>query len=230
MTSSRDLFDASEKDAIRRAVEEAEGRTAGEIVPYVVGASDEYEGALWKGGVLGALAMALLAGLVRAWMALRWLAPPLLEEWGGGGMLLWLVAPPVIGAAGGMALSTFVPFFKRALVSAEVMDRRARRRAGMAFLEEEIFATRDRTGILIFLSLFEHRVVILGDSGINARVEAVDWQGIVDDLAAGIRAGRAADALVEAIGRCGELLERKGVEIRPDDTDELADDLRLKDR
>lgn len=144
--------------------------------------------------------------------------------------MLWLVAPPVIGAAGGMALSTFVPFVKRALVSAEVMDRRARRRAGMAFLEEEIFATRDRTGILIFLSLFEHRVVILGDSGINARVEEADWQGIVDDLAAGIRAGRAAGALVEAIGRCGELLERKGVEIRPDDTDELADDLRLKDR
>ena len=36
-----------------------------------------------------------------------------------------------------------------------------------AFVEEEVFSTRDRTGILLFLSLFEHRVVVLGDSGIN---------------------------------------------------------------
>lgn len=219
MPRTRDLFDASEKETIRRAVDEAEGRTAGEIVPFVVGASDEYESAFWKGAVLGGLAVALVAAvgreLVETWASATW---------------LWLIAPTMIGVAAGMFASTLVPLVKRTLVTEEIMDKRCRRRAALAFVEEEVFATRDRTGILIFLSLFERRVVILGDSGINARVEEAEWQEISDDLAAGIRAGRAAAALVEAIDRCGELLERKGVAIRPDDTDELADDLRLRDR
>ena len=36
--------------------------------------------------------------------------------------------------------------------------------------EEEVFSTEDRTGILLLLSLFEHRVVVLGDAGIKAKV------------------------------------------------------------
>jgi putative membrane protein len=100
----------------------------------------------------------------------------------------------------------------------------------VAFLEEEIFRTRERTGILIFLSLFEHRVVILGDEGINRRVEKEEWEGIVDDLVSGIRAGETVEGLVEAITRCGELLERRGVAIREDDADELRDHLRSRER
>jgi putative membrane protein len=99
-------------------------------------------------------------------------------------------------------------------------------RAAAAFLEAEVFATRDRTGVLIFLALFEHRVVVLADSGIAARVEPGAWKGISDRLAAGIREGRAAAALIEAIGACGRLLAERRVERRPDDVSELPDHLR----
>ena len=100
----------------------------------------------------------------------------------------------------------------------------------MAFLEEEVFSTRDRSGILIFLALFEHRVVVLGDSGINEVVPEDAWQHVVDDLVAGIRARRPAEALVAAIHECGRLLEAHQVEIRPDDTDELPNELRIRER
>ncbi len=110
------------------------------------------------------------------------------------------------------------------------MARRVGRRASVAFLEEEVFKTRERTGILIFVSLFERRVVVLGDEGIHRRVKPGEWEGIVADIVAGIRARRPADALIEAIGRCGALLERRGVELRPDDKDELADGLRTRER
>ena len=109
------------------------------------------------------------------------------------------------------------------------LDRRTRRRAAVAFLEEDVFKTRDRTGVLIFLSLFERRVVVMGDEGINRAVETADWQAIVDRLVGGIHEGRPGDALVEAIGECGKLLESKEVAIRPDDTDELSDELRRHD-
>jgi putative membrane protein len=61
-------------------------------------------------------------------------------------------------------------------------------------------------------------------------VEEGAWQGLVDRLVAGVRAGRLAEALVAAVAECGDLLERHGVAIEPDDTDELANEPRVRDR
>ena len=97
------------------------------------------------------------------------------------------------------------------------------------FVEEEVFDTRDRTGILLFVSLFEHRIEVVGDSGINDKVEPAEWVEVVDLVRAGIRRQSLADGLVQAVERCGDLLHRRGVEVRPDDTDELADDVRVRD-
>ena len=117
---------------------------------------------------------------------------------------------------------------RRLVLSGEEMDREVRQRAVEAFVEHEVFATRERTGVLIFLSLFERRVVVLGDSGINARVKPGEWDGIVAGIVAGIKRGQPGQALVEAIGRCGELLQREGVERRADDANELPDRLHLE--
>ncbi|MCK5573198.1 MAG: hypothetical protein KAJ12_10575, partial [Bacteroidetes bacterium] len=58
------LFSEQDKERIKKAVDEAERMTAGEIVPYVVGESDPYDEALWRGGsFLGAVVMGLLAFL-----------------------------------------------------------------------------------------------------------------------------------------------------------------------
>lgn len=111
--------------------------------------------------------------------------------------------------------------------------RRSRRRLPLgeaAFLEEEVFDTRERTGILVMLALFEHRAVILADSGIHQNVEPGTWDGLVDELVERIRAGRPAAAMIEVIEKCGEILERGGVERREDYTDELADAPRIRDR
>ncbi|MFQ5527191.1 MAG: TPM domain-containing protein [Thermoanaerobaculia bacterium] len=213
-----ELFGESATERIRAAVNEAEGRTSGEIVPYVVGSSDTYAGSYWLSALFGALAGPLAA----------WAAYERLELWGLPA-LAWLVGPAFAGAVAGWVAARLVPAWRRWLAGAETLERRTRRRAAVAFLEEEVFKTRDRTGILIFLSLFEHRVVVLGDEGINRKVEQPEWEGIVEGIVSGIRTGRPADALVEAIGRCGELLQELGFEIAPDDTDELSDELRRRD-
>lgn len=211
------LFSAADLERVRAAVGRAEGRTSGEIVPYVVERSDGYEGAAWKAAALGAVCGPLVA------LALR----VTLDYWGGAGGV-WLVAPAVLGALAGL-LAGRLAAVKRAMVPEAVMTRRVQRRAAVAFLEEEVFSTSERTGTLIFLSVFERRVVVLGDSGINRRVSAQEWQAVTDGLVEGIRAGRAAEALIEALGRCGEFLERKGVERRAEDENELADDLRTRE-
>jgi putative membrane protein len=72
--------------------------------------------------------------------------------------------------------------------------------------------------------------VVLADRGINAKVEPGTWEGIVERLAAGARAGHLGDALVSAIEECGRLLQAHGVARRDDDVDELSDAARLRDR
>ena len=211
------FFSPDELAEIERAVKAAERRTSGEIVPYVVGRSDDYPQAAWKGACAGALVAALAAAAVRAWGGFWGPAP----AW-------WLALPPLAGAALGLLAVALVPPLRRALVAGADLEEAVGRRAGLAFLEQEVFKTAERTGILIFLSLFERRVVVLGDAGINRAVAQEKWQAIVDEIVAGIRAGTPGAALSRAIGRCGELLERHRVERRPDDRDELPDHLRIK--
>jgi putative membrane protein len=213
-----DLFSDAELAAIQAATDDAERRTAGEIVSYIVERIDDYAEGRWLAATLGSLSLALVAGAIHAFGG----------YWGGWGVL-WITLPALVGAGLGYLVGG-LDRVTRLLVPSDTLDRRAQLRAEAAFLEEEVFRTRDRTGILVFLALFEHRAVILADEGIHRAVPAGEWDRLVAELTAGIRAGRAVQALIGVIERCGELLERHQVDRRPDDENELADAPRLKER
>jgi putative membrane protein len=215
----RDFFDEAGRAAIRRAADSAEGRSSGEIVPYVVGRSDDYPEAAWTGASLGAIGASGLAGLVYHFGAV----------WGAAS-LVWLVLPAFAGAGLGFLAGGRIPAVGRRLISAESIERRVRLRAEAAFLEERVFDTRDRTGILVMVSLHERRALVLADAGINAKVAQEEWQAIVDRLVAGIRQGQPAVAMAAAITECGDLLASRKVERRDDDENELSDELRIHDR
>jgi len=205
------LFSAEERERIAAAVKAAERHTAGEIVPCILAQSDEYEEAIWRGGALAAfLAFAVfycLRVFTDTWLPLG------LGAMGAG---------VALAGGAGMLLAQWAPPLRRLLAGEELMDRRVTGRALQTFVEEEIFATRERTGILILLSLFEHEVRVLGDAGINARVAQEEWEGVVRTITQGMRQGQAAQGLIAAIAQCGALLERCGVARRADDTDELG--------
>lgn len=213
------LTDA-ELQRIREAVTAAEARTSGEIVPYIVERSGSYEVAVWRGASFLAvgtmLGAALLLQFYGGW-GLGWL-------YTGWGMALLASLAGVVGAV----LAATIPPLKRLLAGQDRLASRVHRRAALAFLDEEVFKTRDRTGILLFVSLFEHRIEVLGDEGINRQVTPDEWVEVVDTIRHGVRRGHLADGLVEAIAMCGRLLEEKGVAIRHDDTDEISDKVRLR--
>jgi putative membrane protein len=213
------LFSEQDLKRIREAVQEAEKKTSGEIVPFVVEQSDDYERAIWRGASATGV-LALLVFLVLYTFTEWWLPFPL--------PVVLLVTLAAFGC--GMTLTHYVAPVKRLLAGRDLMHRRAGQRAAEAFVAEEVFDTRDRTGILIFVSVFERQVLVVGDSGINAHVNKGEWDDVVQTIIQGIRRGSFADGIVEAIGKCGQLLERRGVERRSDDTDELRDDLRMSDR
>jgi len=212
------FFSEADLREIEQAVRAAESRTSGEIVPYAVSHSDHYESAAWEGAALGAVAAAVVAGVARYFG----------DVWGVPS-LAWILLPPAIGAALGYLAAATIGPLKLALAGAAKVEHRVRQRATAAFLDSEVFKTRGRTGVLIFLSLLERRVVVMADSGIHARVEQNEWDSIVAGIVDGIRAGRPGNALAGAIARCGELLERHEVARAADDTDELPDTLQMRE-
>lgn len=211
------LFSESDRQRIAQAVARAEERSRGEIVTVVVDASDDYDVTVWRAALFGAL-----GGLVVA------LVVHLLGGFWGGDPLYWGAVPAFAGAASLFVLVGRIAALRRMLTPDDLLEHRVRQRAETAFLEHEVFDTRDRSGVLLFLSLFEHRVVVLGDVGINAVVEPGEWQAVVDTVVAAIRAGRPADGVVEAVERCGPLLDRAGLARRADDVDELPDAPRIE--
>lgn len=210
------LFSDADLERISEAVRKAEGKTSGEIVPYFVERSDAYEAAVWRGGAL----LASLTAMVLVAVHL------MTEAWIGLGLIEVILL--VAGAAGlGMALTFWVPGLKRLLAGNDLIEQRVAQRAAQAFIAEEVFQTRDRTGILLFLSYLEHKVLVVGDSGINKKVDQSEWETVVARMVNGMNNGRPADGLIEAIDLCGILLNKRGVKRRKRDVNELPNRLRV---
>ena len=208
--------DQSATQLIADAVREAERGTSGEIVPFVIEQSDDYEESIWLGALVGAglalLTITVIDIAVDPWGLLR----------------LYEFALIVAGASAiGGLIAALSPRVRVMLAGSAAVEERTRQAAQAAFIAEEVFSTRDRTGILIFLSMLEHRVIVLGDTGINSRVTQSEWDGVVRTIITGMHAGRPVDALVDAIRQCGEILCNAGCTIADDDIDELPNTLRM---
>lgn len=208
-------FSPEQLERIKAAVKKAEDSISGEIVPVFVERSGFYTIANYRGGVLlAALTFVAIIIFDRYIPALAIFDP-----------LLILLIVSAAGILGG-ALTHTLPFLKRALISREHLDQATRKRAETAFLEEEVFNTRQRTGILIFISFFEHEVMVLADRGISKVVEQKEWDDMVQHIIEQVRMGRITEGIEDAILRCGEILHEKGFLKSADDINELKDDLR----
>jgi putative membrane protein len=201
------ILSDADKQRVEAAVAAAEQKTAAEIVVVSLPRSDAYAGVRWF--VAAMFALTLSAALVLAFPTLR--------------------AGEVLGLQLLLAVLAFALSGQAALLrglTPEALKRQAvEREARLAFLEHTVFATRDRTGVLIVLSEQEHRVAILGDQGIHQRVQEVGWQQHVDTIVKAIRNGKAADGVCQVIAALAEVLARD-VPVQPDDVNELPNRVR----
>jgi putative membrane protein len=213
-------FTDTELQRIKAAVKEAENKISGEIVPVFVERSGGYATAAFKGSILLAtLSFVLMIVLDRY----------VIEDVGStlyyDPVFIFFVV--VIGGLIGALLPTMFERIKRMLITQKQMDECTRQRAENAFLEEEVFDTRHRTGIMIFISFFEHEVIVMADRGISKVVDQKEWDKIVTELVNHIRDGKLINGIEAGIKRCGEILLEKGFHKTADDVNELRDDLRI---
>lgn len=215
--SIQERFSAEELERIKKAVRDAESKISGEIVPVFVEKSGVYTISNYRAALLGAALVFVLIIIFDRYVPALAVYDP---------MLIFTFV--MLGGFIGAMKAHFLPFVKRLMLSQVHLDQATRQRAETAFLEEEVFNTKQRTGIMIFISFFEHEVIVMADKGISKVVDQKEWDAVVRGIIEHIKKGKLTDGIVSAIGRCGEILLEKGFVIDPDDVNELGDELRLE--
>jgi len=183
------LVSDQDRARIKAAVEAVEATTTGEFVVVIAQQADEY------------LFIPIL------WAALLALALP--------GAIHFSAIDWAIGYSYPIQISAFVLSamlfrwapLKLRLIPKAIKHARAQRLAQQQFLAQNLHHTRDRTGILLFISEAEHHVEIIADQGINNRVAAGTWDQVIAALVTHIKTGRVADGLIGAIEECGQQLQ-----------------------
>jgi len=210
-------FSTQDLERIKVAVRNAEDKISGEIVPVFVEKSGYYTIANYRAALIGAAAIFLLIIIFDRYVPSLAVYDPLL-----------IFVFSALGGLAGALKAHFIPFVRRMMLSQSHLDQATRKRAENAFLEEEVFNTRHRTGIMIFISFFEHEVMVMADRGISKVVEQREWDKMVRDIILNIKQDKVVEGIEAAIKRCGEILLEKGFLKTEDDVNELRDDLRIE--
>lgn len=188
---------------IENSVTEAEKTTSGEIVPVILKVSDLYPAAHFRA--------ALVMGILFAFAS--YLVGPDEDPL----YYLWMQVPGMIAGY----LVAYLPVIKRLFTTKREMTEETYQKALEIYFENGVSMTRDRTGILIFLSLLERKVLVLADAGINEKVAKNHWDELVGKLLGRIKKGQLVEGLCDAIKVCGEDLSQN-FPIKADDTNELS--------
>jgi putative membrane protein len=206
------MMTPEQRRTIEAAVADAEARTRGEIYCVAAAASSDYREVVlaWAAGVaLLAPALLLLGGVEVS-------APDMLGGWTAaqaGGLAESAVRAALVGVIllqgvlfGVTAIVVSIPPVRRWLTPAGLKRHRVRERAMEQFQSRNLHSTRERTGVLIYVSLEEHLAEIIADEGIASQVEPAVWARAMAALVDGLRRGDPGSGFAEAVGLCGDVL------------------------
>jgi putative membrane protein len=225
MTGLAAYIDEAGRARISQAVAAAEAGSAGEIVTILTDRSDGYADI--------ALAWAIVAAFT-AMVALS-VAPDFFlhlydrltgswaMQWTPHGILTLAASIGIVKFLGVMLLQMWQPL-KFRLIPGFIKSARVRARAITCFRVGAERRTHGRTGILIYLSMREHRAEIVADEAIASKVSPEVWGEAMAAMLTEIRAGRVAEGMAAAVGKVGEVLALH-LPRQDDDMNELPDRL-----
>jgi putative membrane protein len=185
---------------VERAIARVEAATGVQIVAAIVPRSDAYPEIPWRAFALGASLtglFALVVDLARPdWLTAQALLVQTLAILGGG-------------ALAALATTRIAPF-ARLFLGVRRASVEARQCAESLFLTRELFATPRRDAVLMMVSAFEHRVVIVPDVYCKGKVATAEWERVVARMTPLLRDAKVADAFVAGLESMEALLAGKG--------------------
>ena len=170
---------------VEEAVRTLEECTDAEVVVVAAGRSGSYRDAAFAGA--SAITLLLLAVM----LYVPYTVPP------------WAVLVECTGCWALWAWLLDGPHTLRLLTKHDRRERQVERAAREEFTGEGVHATPQHTGVLVYLSGLEGRVVVVPDVGIEGRVPPGEWAKVTRDLP-----GDDLDQFLGALERLGEVLAR----------------------
>ncbi|MEN2786983.1 TPM domain-containing protein [Sphingomonas qilianensis] len=191
---------------VTAAVAAAERHTAGEIVTVVARRSDQYNDVAAHAGVL---AMLLVLAVLSIWPQLAARLEALFyDPWQGphpgAPYAIALVLAALAFLVGRYALASLP--LRIALTPGATKTRRARARALDLFRASAEKRTAGATGVLIYLSLDEHRAELIADAAIHGKVPPEIWGAAMAALIAAVKDDRPGDGMAAAVAQVGVVL------------------------
>jgi putative membrane protein len=209
---------------VSAAVTEAELSTDGEIVAVVAGRSDAYHDVALHWTVL---AMLLVLALL-AWQPapVEWLHAHLIDAWSETPPRWYLTFALILMAVTFLVARVILALdaLRIALTPGATKSRRVNRRALTLFRAAAEKRTKASTGVLLYLSLAEHRAEIIADESIHSKVAAEVWGEAMAALILAVKDDRPGDGLAEAVAHIGKVLAEHFPRSEGD-TNELPDRL-----
>jgi putative membrane protein len=182
------LSDPDVVDRIEKAVGEAEKATSAEIVVVIAPQSRSYlDREMVFGVAVGLIALAFLV----------------FSPWNFHPALAFVDF--LLGFGIGTLACNRIGPLKRLVVGRRRMEKNLHDGAAISYLDEGVGATRDRTGILLYVSLFERMIRILPDFGVEGKVGEAPWNRLLAEVGRPEPA-RLADGVVELIEKAGKIL------------------------
>jgi len=186
------ILGSADREAISAKIAEVEHKTSGEIIPMVV------YGSIRPGQLPLVIGLSLFSiFLLMDWHF--WLSQMILST--------FVVAPGafVVCYVVGHVLSRSLKV-QRLLTPKSEQWAEVQERAVMEFYQSQFDHTKRKTGILLFVSYAEHKVVVLADKGISSKVPDSTWNEVVNILTSHIKQGQWRDGFLKAIDECGRHL------------------------
>lgn len=184
------LLTPQQQQQVADAVTRAEQRTDAEIVTVLAPRADDY------------------SYIPLLWASLIALVVPALVHFLIGGLQIYGLLMLQWACFVFLSLIFRLPAITTRLIPPRIRHWRASNLARRQFLEQKLHHTRDRTGVLIFVSEAERYVEILVDEGISQHLDDSDWGSIVSDFTRRVALGHTAEGFISCIDACAEVLER----------------------
>ncbi|MGO8998788.1 MAG: hypothetical protein ACLQVI_36150 [Polyangiaceae bacterium] len=207
MLGDRRFFQPDARARVTATIKEIEAETSAEVVVAVRKASGSYRDIDYLFGFVVSFAGLLL---------LLFHPHPFAIE----GMPLDVLAAFLAGAL----FSANAPPLRRALLRRARMETSCRDAARAAFVELGVGRTTGRNGILVLVSVFERRVSVVGDVGIDAGAMGAEWATRIAALESSLAGGASVDRFVTALRALAPPLAA-AMPHRPDDVNELPDEV-----
>jgi putative membrane protein len=207
--AARAFHEPAARERVSRAVAEIEKSSSAEVVVALRPSSGHYRHTDYLVGAL----VAFVALLVFCFHPM-----PMRVD-------VFAVEAPLLFVLGALT-SAFTAPLRRALTSRKLIAENVARAARATFVELGVSQTRRRSGVLVYISLFERNVRVLPDIGVDPEALGQDWATAVGALESTLAGDPDVERFVVALGALGEVLAR-ALPVEPDDVNELPDEVRV---